>query len=448
MAATPPPMDSPLRHKTMLKVWWRIVPVLMLGAFCSYLDKVNIGFAALTMNEALGFSNTVFGVGAGLFAIGYALFGIPSTLMVHRIGARRWIAFIAIAWGLFSAGTAFVETPVELFSIRFLLGAAESGYNPGVIFFLSLWFPEEYRGRALGTFMMIGPIGMLIGGPVSSVLLSWDGFLGLDGWQWLFIVEAMPTFFLAALVFFVLADSPAHAAWLSRPERQWLELKLKTERKRIRERQAAPHNGVLGTFLDKRVWILAAVNVGIGTSGIGAIIFLPLVIKSMGYSAWESGLISAIPSGAAAILLPAWGVWSDRARHRESVVIAACAMVFVGLLGTALLLPSSWALVTLCIAMIGFYGSIVSFWTLPSTFLVGASAAVGIAFINIAGNVGMFTGPSIVGWLSDISGTYRAGLACLAVVSSISALILALQLWHRHSQARLNQSKRAAEPLS
>jgi MFS transporter, ACS family, tartrate transporter len=410
----------------MAKVWRRIVPLMALVLFFSYLDKVNIGFAALTMNADLGFSNTVFGAGAGSFAIGYALFAIPSTLLLHRLGARRWIAVIMIAWGVCSAATAFVETPRQLLAIRLLLGMAEAGFNPGVILYFTYWFPSEYRGRVLGSFLFIMPVGLSIAAPISSWLLGWDGVLGLAGWQWLFIVEALPTVLLAALVWYALTDQPADANWLAPTAKDWLVKRLAAERAQIK----TPTRGMAAVrqvLANKRVWLLTVVNLGVGTSGIGAVIFLPLVIQSMGFSISSTGLLAALPSAVAAALLPVWGYWTDRARNRESVVAAACACIAGGLLGAAWLLPSAWALAAVCIAMVGFYGSIAAFWTLPSAFLTGASAAAGIAFINIAGNLGTFTGPSLIGWLADRSGSYSSGFSFLALLAACSGALLAWQ---------------------
>lgn len=418
----------------MAKVWRRIVPLTALVLFFSYLDKVNIGFAALTMNADLGFSNTVFGAGAGSFAIGYALFAIPSTLLLHRLGARRWIAVIMIAWGICSAATACVESPSQLLAIRLLLGMAEAGFNPGVILYFTYWFPSEYRGRVLGSFLFIMPVGLSIAAPISSWLLTWDGLLGLAGWQWLFIIEALPTVALAAVVWYALTDRPADATWLSPEARGWLADRLATERAQI-DTSAHGVSAVRQILVNRRVWLLTAVNLGVGTSGIGAVIFLPLVIQSMGFSIGSTGLLAALPSAVAAALLPVWGYWTDRSRTREYVVAAACACIAGGLLGAAWLLPSAWALVAVSIAMIGFYGSIAAFWTLPSAFLTGASAAAGIAFINIAGNLGTFTGPSIIGWLADLSGSYRSGLAFLALLAAGSSVLLgwsALRARRRH----------------
>jgi ACS family tartrate transporter-like MFS transporter len=398
------------------------LPLLTIVFFFSYLDRVNISFAALTMNQALGFSNTVFGRAAGAYAIGYALFAIPSTLLLHRLGARRWISFIMIAWASCSAATAFVRTPQQLMAVRLLLGVAEAGFIPGVIFYFGYWFPSEFRGRALSSFYSIGPLALLIGGPASSAVLSLDGHLAMAGWEWLFIIEALPTVLLAVLVYFVLPDHPAQARWLSVEERQAIDARLSIERLEVERLHtgASPWR----TLLRPPVLALAAVYLGIGTSGIGAVFFLPLMIRSMGFSVWNTGLIAALPGMAATVALPFWGWWTDRSRKRAAVVATGCGAIAGGLACTAALLPSPWALIPLSIGMIGFYGCLAAFWALPSAFLTGAAAAAGIGFINLAGNIGNFTGPYLLGWISDATHSYGMGLACLAAIAAIAAGVL------------------------
>jgi ACS family tartrate transporter-like MFS transporter len=409
-----------IERSTVRQVGWRIVPLMALVLLFNYLDKVNIGFAAVTMNKDLGFSNTVFGAAAGFFAIGYALFGIPSTLLLYRVGARRWISVIMVAWGLCSAATAFVSTAREMLIARFILGVAEAGFTPGMIFYFSQWFPSRYRGRVLGAFLLIYPFSLVIGGPFSTALFTLNGSLALHGWQWLFLIEALPTVALAAVVFALLTDTPAEAKWLSPLQRTWLQTRLASEDARI-------ENASLGTLWrqigSNRVWLLVAANVGLSTSGIGAYFFMPLIIQSMGFSVRNTGLLVALPGIAATLILPLWGIWADRAKRRETVVAAACGLIMLGLLGAAPLLPSAWAIIPLSIAMVGFFGGLVAFWTLPSQFFIGASAAIGIAFINIMGNLGTFTGPYLLGWLSDLTGTYEAGLMSLAAIAAATAIL-------------------------
>ncbi len=416
-----------IERATMFKLGRRIVPLMAAALFCSYLDKVNLGFAALQMNEDLGFSNSDFGAGAGFFAVGYALAGIPSALLMHRFGARRWISAIMIAWGLASAATALVTRPQELILVRLLLGIAEAGFSPGVVLYFSAWFPNEYRGRVLSSFFMIGPVGLLVAGPVSSALLSLDGWLGIAGWQWLFIIEALPTFLIAFVVLRLLRDNPADAHWLTQPERDWLQQRLASARRAIETTHVG--RSVWHTLADTRVWTLALVYLGLGTSGIGATFFLPLMIQSMGFSIWSTGFITALPAALGLLALPLWGMWADRARVREAIVAVTCCTIAAGMVGTAMLLPSAWALLPLSLVFVGFYGCVPTFWTLPSVFLVGAHAAAGIAFINIAGNLGNFTGPALLGWMSDLTHSYALGLMCLAAAAAGAAAIMTTHIF-------------------
>lgn len=413
-------------ERTLRKVWWHLLPLLTVVFFFSYLDRVNISFAAVTMNQALGLSNTVFGMASGAYSIGYVLFAIPSTLLVHKLGARRWISTIMAAWALCSAATAFVQTPAQLLLVRLALGVAEAGFIPGIILYFTEWFPSERRGRALSAFYCIGPLALLIGGPLSSALLSLDGHGGLAGWQWLFLLEALPTLVLAAIVFAVLPDRPANARWLSDLERTSLMTRLAAERACIETGDAGHHGPLSRVIFQPRVLRLALVYLSIGTSGIGAVFFLPLMIRSMGYSVLNTGLVAALPGIAAAIALPFWGWWTDRARNPSAVVATACGAIALGLAGSALLMPSPFALLPLSLAMIGFYGCLAAFWALPSAFLVGAAAAVGIGFINLAGNIGNFTGPWLLGWISDRTHSYGAGLIGLAALAALAAGILSM----------------------
>lgn len=431
-----------IERNAQIKAWRRIVPLMSVVLFFCALDRVNIGFAALQMNAALGLSNTEFGTSVGVFAIGYALFGIPSTLLLQRMGARRWISLIMIAWGLCSAATAFVKSPGELMGARLLLGAAEAGFYPGMMLYLSCWFPSEYRGRVLGSFFMIQPLVMIIGGPISSALLSCDGLIGFAGWQWLLIIEALPTILLAPLVFCTLRDRPADALWLSPEEKEWLVRRLGSEQRHLEGLQGG--SSVWRTFANRRVWVLATVYLAAGTSGIGTVFFLPLLVRSTGFSISDTGFVVAVPGIAAALMLPLWGVWTDRSRSREAVAAASCCAIAVGLLGAATLLPSPWAIVPMSVAMIGFFGFMPAFWTLPSAFLTGPSAATGIGLITVIGNLGTLSGPYLLGYTSDLTGAYGVGLVCLAMIAAAAAAILAMQaICSRNS---INQRLTAEEP--
>jgi ACS family tartrate transporter-like MFS transporter len=420
------------------RIWPRIIPLLALALLCNYLDKINIGFAALQMNAALGLSNTSFGLAAGCFALGYASFAVPSTLLLHRFGGPRWIAFLMVTWGLSAAATAFVRDATSLCVARFVLGAAEAGFVPGAILYLGYWFPSEHRGRALGAFLIVQPLGMAIGGPVSSLIFTVGNAGGLAAWQWLFILEALPTVLLAGVVLACLPSKPAAVAWLTPAEKQRLHAHLATEAAAIK---LGKDGSPAGALRNGRVWQLAAVNLLIGTSAIGAIFFLPLIVRSTGFSVVTTGFVAAIPSIAAAIALPAWGYWVDRTRRREGVVAVSVGMLIIGLIGTAACLPSPVALLPITIAMVGFSGSLVAFWTLPSAFLTGAGAAAGIALINVAGNMGTFVGPSVLGFIADHSGSYALGLLALALLACLSILILLVPMRSRAARPEIQTNQ-------
>ena len=410
----------------MGKAFRRLVPVLVAGGFFSFLDRVNISFAAVALNRDVGLSNTQFGTVAGMFAIGYALFGVPSTLCLQRFGARRWMALTFIGWGLASGATAFASKAWELGVLRFLLGAAEASYAPGVLLVCNAWFPLDYRARVLGALYMIVPVSQFVGGAISAVFLRLDGIAGLKGWQWLFLVEALPSLVMAVVIWWVLVDEPEDARWLSGAEKAWLHRRLQGE---VRTNSS----GSVGQALrDARVWRLVVVGMGLATGGIGTLTFLPLMVHSMGFADWESTVLAALPGSLAALTLPLWGVWADRTQQHTVVVGTGCAAIAGGLMLGALLLPSAWALVPVSIALAAFFGCLPAFWTLPSLFLAGAGAAAGIAFISVTGNLGQFVGPYVMGWMADRYHSQAAGLGVLAALAAASAVIVGFS---RHLRA-------------
>jgi ACS family tartrate transporter-like MFS transporter len=428
------------------KVWLRIVPLSVLILFTNNLDRINISYAAITMNHDLGLSNTTFGLAVGFYSIGFLLFGLPSTFLLHRLGAKRWITAMMVGWGLATAATAFIGRGEHLMGARLLVGAAEAGFSPGVILYFGYWFPKNYRGRALSTFLFISPVALIIGGPASSLLLSLNGVLGLAGWRWIFLAEAAPTLLLALAAFRLLTDRPRDARWLSPPQKDWLEAKLASESQdELGERSSG---SAWQAVADWRVWLLAAVYLAISTSGQGLIFFLPLMIRSMHVSVAMTGVVAAAPAVVAALGLPLWGSWADRARHRETVAAVACGMVAAGLLVSAVLLPTPWALAGMALALTGFYGCLAAFWTLPSSFLTGAGAAIGLAVISTTGNCASFTGPLILGRALDLTHSHRAGLCALAAAAAVAAgLLIVKRLSGRRAQdGRVMASAEAAAP--
>ena len=312
----------------MSRVMWRLMPILMVGYFCAYLDRVNTGFAGLTMTKALGFSSTVFGFGGGIFFIGYFLFEIPSNLLMNRVGARRWIARILVTWALVSAMTAFVTGPSSFFGIRFVLGLAEAGFFPGVILYLTWWFPSYYRARMVGWFMTAIPISNILGSLVSSPILSMNGFLGFQGWQWLFLIEAVPPIILGVVVMFYLTDRPSEAKWLTPAQRQWLTQRIEAEQK---QREAVRHYGLGDALRSLRVWGLTAGYFGQSMAGYGLVMFLPQIVHKFGVRVSEVGLITAIPYVFSATFMVWWSMRSDRTGERVKHFVIASVMASTGL---------------------------------------------------------------------------------------------------------------------
>jgi ACS family tartrate transporter-like MFS transporter len=413
-----------IERETITRVRWRIVPLLAGALVLDALDRGNLALAAVQMKQALGLSNAALGVAGGFVGIGYAIAAVPSTLALQRVGARRWMSLLMFVWGLCSAGTALVSSREELVFARVLLGVAEAGFAPGLILYLTYWLPSEYRGRVLASVLMFTAAVGVIGGPVGSGLLSLDGFLGLAGWQWLFIVEGLPTVVLACVVFRFLPDRPADAPWLTAPQRDWLTERLAAQAQSV----AAVRGHRIGWRALTNVWVvlLAVAFLGMLTSGNVLASFLPLIVRSMGFSVGHLGFVLAVPPLLAMLSQPFWGIWSDRAQRREMVVVAGCLVQALALCCAAALLPSPWALVPLTMAHIARLGTTAPFWALPPALLTGSSVAAGIAVVNLAGNLGGFTGPSLMGWASDATGSYGGGLLVGAVPVAVSAAILAV----------------------
>jgi ACS family tartrate transporter-like MFS transporter len=406
------------------KVAWRLIPFMGLLYFIAFLDRVNVGFAALTMNADLGLTQSMYGLASGIFFIGYVLFEVPSNIIMERVGARLWIARIMISWGLLSAGTAFVNTPTQLFVLRFLLGIAEAGFFPGMILYLTYWFPEAWRGRILGAFMVALPLSNVVGSPVSTALLSLNAH-GLHGWQWMFILEGIPALLCGVAVFVFLRDRPAKAAWLTSEEKEWLQGELARER-------AAHGTGAhtsLTALRDPRVWLLGLVYFGMVTSLYGFGFWLPQIVKGFGnLSNLEVGFVSAIPYAVGALSMYLWGRHSDRTGERTWHVALP---TFVGAVG--FLLSAYWgdkpplALAALCVTAMGCYPALPVYWTLPTSMLAAGAAAAGIALANSIGNTGGFLGPTLVGYVTEATGSYAAALCMLAAfVAGSGVLVLAL----------------------
>lgn len=422
--------DDGIGSATLRKIAWRLVPFLGVLYFFAFLDRVNVGFAALTMNADLGLSAQVFGMGAGIFFIGYVLFEVPSNVMLERFGARVWIARIMISWGILSAAMAFVEGPKSFYAVRFLLGIAEAGFFPGIIFYLTCWFPSQHRARIIALFMIALPLSSVIGAPISTALLGIEA-AGLKGWQWMFLLEAIPTIVLGVIVFTVLPDRPADAKWLSADEKRWLQSELAREHADAAHGHASSLREALTT---PRVWRYGLVYfcILVGLYGFG--FWLPQIISSLGQmTTVQVGLFTMIPYTLACFALVLWGRHSDATEERSWHV------ALPSLLGAAALMVSGWAtapligFAALCLAAVGIYSGLPAFWALASRGLQGAAAAGAIALINSLGNFGGFLGPAAIGMAKTHTGGYAASLMLIAVFLALGAAVV---IWERAREQR------------
>jgi len=422
-----------LETRTITKVSARLVPFLIVCYFVAYLDRVNVSFAALTMNKDLGLSASAFGFGAGIFFIAYFVFEVPSNLFLERVGARKWIARIMFTWGLISGAMAFVGGETSFYLLRVLLGVAEAGFFPGIIFYLTLWFPAVYRARIIGYFMAAIPLSTVIGAPVSGLLLGLDGFIGMKGWQWLFILEATPSLILSVVVFFYLTDRPADATWLQADERAWLVNRLAEER---RQRETLRTYSVLQALLNPKVLALSLVYFGAVATNYGLSFFLPQIVKAFGMSNFQTGLVAALPYVVGLVGIVLWGRRSDRKVERRFHTAFPLCVAAGGIgISTALSDPTM-KMMALSIAGFGIFACLPVFWTLPTAFLSGPAAAGGIAIINSIGNLAGFAGPFVVGRIKDATGSYTGGLLLLSAAGFI-AMIIVLALGHDRSLERV-----------
>jgi len=408
---------DPIQRNVLKKVAWRLVPLLTLAYIVNYLDRTNIGFAALTMNKDLGLTATGFGFGAGILFLSYTVFEIPSNLALYHFGARRWIARIMISWGVVSAGTAFVIGAYSYYAARFALGVAEAGFFPGVTYYLAAWFPPQYRTRMLAWFLVAIPASSLIGGPISGLILEMDGIWGLRGWQWLFIIEGLPAVLIGLVVLGVLADRPETATWLSQEERAALTGMLSQEQ---RER---PKAGFLASLSDTRVIMLAIVQFGFTLGSYGVGIFLPQIIKTSGLPNLTVAYLVAIPYFFASVAMIGWAWHVDRTGQKNKNLTIACALATIGLTASVLSGNLIVALSALTIALIGITSARAIFWPIPTRFLTAIGAATGLAFINSIGTAGGFAGPYLMGWLKDFTGTFTAGLLAMAGILFLTTLV-------------------------
>ncbi len=422
-----------LEHETIRRVAWRLLPLLMLGMFCSWLDRTNVGMAGPTMIPDLKFSNTIFGFGSGLFFLGYFLFEVPSNLILNKVGARRWIARIMLTWGIAAGLTGFVWNGWSYYIIRFLLGLAEAGFFPGIVLYLTWWFPTCYRARMQAIFYSAGTISLFIGPPIGGLLLQLNGWLGLHGWQWLFIVEALPPIALSVAIWQLLTDRPAEAAWLRPDQRAWLAERMASE---LAEREAIHKYSLGEVFYNPRVWLLSLTWFGMSASNYGLAFFLPLIVKGLGVSQGMIGVVSGLPFVFALFAMLLWSWHSDRTGERTWHVASAFVVCAAGL-AACILIGTSHPVVTmgaLIVAAIGLVSTSPCFWAIPGTMLTGAAAAGGIAMINALAGLGGWFGPTMFGMVKDATGSDNIALLALAALPLVSALAVVGAGYERRGQ--------------
>lgn len=393
------------------RVTWRLLPILFLCYVASYLDRVNVGFAKLQMLNDLNFSETVYGLGAGIFFIGYFIFEVPSNIALHKIGARLWIARIMITWALLSAAMVWVTTPLSFYILRFLLGAAEAGFFPGVILYLTYWFPAQRRGKITALFMTGVPISGVIGGPLSGWIgASLPGVYGLTGWQWMFILEAIPSLLLGIVVIIVLADGIHSAPWLSPAEKTFLQDNIR------REEQSKTTVSAIHMLADAKVWLMAGIYFCFVMGLYGVSFWLPTIIHNLGVeNSAHVGWLTAIPYSVASITMILLGHSADKYRERRWHLAVPAVLGGLGLIFSALWADNTyWAMAALSLATAGIISILPLFWSLPTAILGGVAAAAGIALINSLGNLAGFLSPYWVGWLKDTTASTDAGLFMLA----------------------------------
>ena len=411
---------SAAEDATYLKVTWRLIPFLLVCYIIAYLDRVNVGFAKLQMQNALGFSDVVYGLGAGMFFIGYFIFEVPSNIILHRVGARRWIARIMVTWGLISGSMMFVQTEMQFYVMRFLLGVAEAGFFPGIILYLTYWYPAQRRGRIISLFMTGIPLAGVIGGPLSGwIMKRWDQVWGYQGWQWMFLLEALPAVFVGFMVYWYLDDRITDAKWLSESERQMLAQRIDEED------QSKEHMPVSAVFKNKRVWVMSAIYFSLAMSLYGVSFWLPTIINGMGVKDnFSIGLLSAVPWLAGVFSMLWFGRSADKHKERRWHVVIPMLMAATGLVLSVLLASNVYlSFAALILACMGIVSGIPLFWSLPTSFLAGAGAAAGIATINSIANLAGFVAPYVVGWLKQVTQSTDSGMYLLAVVLLIGAAI-------------------------
>jgi len=444
MIASPGAVTNSVGRGALRRAAWRLLPLLFCGYGFAYMDRINVAFAALRMNQDLHFSATIYGLGAGLFFLSYALCEIPSNLLLVRIGARRWIAQIMIAWGVIAAGMMFVKTPAQFYCMRFLLGMAEGGYFPGVLYYLTQWFPRDYRGRVVSRFFFSGPISAAVMGAVSGQLLALEGALGLAGWQWLFLVQGLPAVFLGIIVLKYLQDGPGEAQWLTGEERASIDRELARDRETTADVLHGNVRRVINSPLVRRLALTSFLMYG---SNFSLTLSGPLLLQGVTHwSPTKVGLTMSVFWVLAALVMLLNGQHSDRRRERYLHTVGPMMVYAAACLGLAVVRDPTLVVLIYGVNLIALWATQAVFWLIPSDETHGRPAAIGFAAIGSAGMIGAFIGPYAWGFAKDYTGTYHAGLIALAVAYSVAAAnLLSVRRYlrsrppepqHQHSESR------------
>jgi MFS transporter, ACS family, tartrate transporter len=430
MSDTATPASSPLERSAVRKITWRLIPFLMLLYFVAFLDRINVGFAALTMNKDVGLTSQMFGLGSGIFFLGYFVFEVPSTVILHKVGARFWIGRVMITWGLVSVAMVFIQGPISFFVLRFLLGLAEAGFFPGIILYLSYWFPAHHRSEVTAMFMAAAPVAGFIGSPVSGALMQLNGLLGLRGWQWLFLLEGIPALVLGFITLRFLTDRPADASWLTAVERNWLSSAIQQEQSAIRSPRS---HSAWRALADWKVLALSlayfGTSAGLYTIGFWA----PLIVRDLGFSVFKVGFLVAIPNLIAVIGMVFWSRNSDRTGERYWHAALACLLAAIGMVVAARAGSSAFlAIAGLSLTAFGVSAAKPPLWSLPTTFFAGIAAAASIGLINSLGTLGGFVGPYLIGSTNGTRGNFTRGLYLVGgtlIVSAVTIVIMRLAVY-------------------
>ncbi|WP_313549800.1 MFS transporter [Pseudomonas sp.] len=439
-----------LEQTTIRKVGWRLIPFLIFCYFIAYVDRVNIGFAALTMNKDIGLTASMFGFGASLFFVAYVLFEMPSNLAMERFGARRWIARIMITWGMVGFASAFIVGPISYSISRFLLGAAEAGFFPGVILYLTQWFPRAYMARIVAIFMVAIPLSNFFGSPLSAMLLKLDGTLGYQGWQWLLMLEAVPAIILGVLALFMLPSRPADARWLSLEQKQWLVSTLsKEQQERLAQEVGSEHKHSKGkisaVLTNKYVWLLAIIYTGSSATSNTLSLWMPQILKSFELSNMQTGLLNMIPFGAAAVFMIAWGMRADKSGERIKNTAIPLGITAVSFAATLLTDSLAITLILLSLVLTGNYAIKGPFWALTSETLPPASMAAGIAAINTLAHLGTGGMSFVIGFIREQTGSFPIALLPLCAFTATGSLLVFL-IGHRNAKAASRHAKALTRP--